>query len=297
MFPRLSEIQKATVFSVLLLSTAVLAALLIRVLDLGAGDWGWASIWEITPLVATLIMLLVVTREGYSKAGWKSLGLHRLGVRVWWIAFFGTLLITVGGAAVVWATPIASVRSPAGGVLNPVVDLVAGTIIATLSFALTEEIAIRGYLQPKLMPLGRNRALLITGFVWATWHMPLIFLTTRWPVGNKLIAVPLFYATIMAASFFYGYLRIYSGSLWPATIAHAVHNSAWNPVLAFTATTSPALVTNYLIGDAGILIALGAAIAAILVARTLIRRMDRRQLDQDAARVGALPSVVAPLHG
>jgi hypothetical protein len=38
--------------------------------------------------------------------------------------------------------------------------------------------------------------------------MPLIFLTALLPVGNKLIAVPLFYATIIAASFYYGYLRI-----------------------------------------------------------------------------------------
>jgi hypothetical protein len=38
--------------------------------------------------------------------------------------------------------------------------------------------------------------------------MPLIFPTALLPVGNKLIAVPLFYPTIIAASFYYGYLRI-----------------------------------------------------------------------------------------
>ena len=67
----------------------------------------------------------------------------------------------------------------------------------------------------------------MTGLVWATWHMPLIFLTSLIPLGNKVISVPLFYAAVVAASFFYGYLRIASGSLWPASIAHAAHNSAW----------------------------------------------------------------------
>jgi membrane protease YdiL (CAAX protease family) len=41
------------------------------------------------------------------------------------------------------------------------------------TFSLAEEIGIRGYLLPKLLPLGRKRALLVSGLVWATWHMPL----------------------------------------------------------------------------------------------------------------------------
>ena len=86
----------------------------------------------------------------------------------------------------------------------------------------------------------------MSGLVWATWHMPLLFLTTVFPVGNKVISLPLFYGTVVAASFFYGYLRIFSGSLWPASIAHAMHNSAWGLMVAFTATSYPVLVNNYL---------------------------------------------------
>ena len=76
----------------------------------------------------------------------------------------------------------------------------------TLSFALLEEIGIRGYLLPKLLSLGRTRALALSGLVWATWHMPLILLTPVFPVGNKLVSLPLFYSTVVAASFVYGYL-------------------------------------------------------------------------------------------
>ena len=268
MFMRLSETGKATVFSVLVLLLAVGAALMIRLLDL-APTMGMWVLWSITPTVAALVMLLVVTREGYSREGWKSLGLHRLGLGVWWIAFGGTLLITVAASAIVWATPLTSFVVPENGALDALIQFLIQVGILTLTFALAEEIGIRGYLLPKLLPLGRRNALLLSGIVWATWHMPLILLTPVFPVGNKLISLPLFYAAIVAASFFYGYLRIFASSLWPASIAHAVHNAAWGALGAFTATSSPMLVNKYLVGDYGVLIVIGAAIVAAWVGRAL----------------------------
>lgn len=35
-----------------------------------------------TPTLSVLIMMLVVTRDGYSRTGWATLGLHRLVVCV-----------------------------------------------------------------------------------------------------------------------------------------------------------------------------------------------------------------------
>ena len=93
-------------------------------------------------------MLLVVTREGYSRKGWQSLGFGRLGLRMWPVAFFGTLAITVAATAAVWATPLASVAAPDGGIVNSAVGLVIQVLILATSFALAEEIGIRGYLLP-----------------------------------------------------------------------------------------------------------------------------------------------------
>ena len=104
------------------------------------------SIWSCTPTVATLIMLLVVTREGYTKEGWKSLGLHRLGLNVWWIAFGATLLITVAASAIVWATPLASFIVPEGGIINPIIGFLIMVGMFALTFVLGEEIGMRGYL-------------------------------------------------------------------------------------------------------------------------------------------------------
>ena len=190
---------------------------------------------------------------------------------MWPIAFFGTLAIIVAATAAVWATPLASVIAPAGGIINSAVSLVIQVLLLATTFALAEEIGIRGYLLPKLLPLGRKRALLVSGLVRATWHMPLLFLTPLIPVGNKVIGMPLFYAAVVAGSFFYGYLRMISGSLWPASIAHAMHNSAWGLMIAFTATSYPVLVNSYLLGDSGILITVGAAAGAVLVGRMMPR--------------------------
>src|SRR5215211_9235105 len=178
MFTRLTDASKAAIFSVLVLVMAVGDALLLRMLDFPQnliGELSRAALWMCTPTVATLIMLLVVTREGYSKEGWKSLGLHRLGLSVWWIAFGATLLITVAASAVVWATPLASFVVLEGGVMDPIIQFLIFVGIFTVWFALGEEIGMRGYLQPRLMSLGRRRALLLVGLVWATWHMPLFF--------------------------------------------------------------------------------------------------------------------------
>src|SRR5215210_5442970 len=232
MFTKLTDTSKAAIFAVLVLCMSVGAAWVIRFLELPQG-YVMFTIWSFTPTVAALIMLLVVTREGYSKEGWKSLGLHRFGLSVWWIAFGVSLLISVAAAAVVWATPLASFVVPEGGVITGIIKatikLLIQVGITALTFLLAEEIGMRGYLQPHLMSLGRTRALLLVGLVWATWHMPLVFLApaVSFQTGNLLLFFPLFYGTIVAASFFFGYLRIYTGSIWPASIAHSVHNAAW----------------------------------------------------------------------
>ena len=293
MFTKLTDTNKAAIFSVLVLCLSVGAALLIRFLELPPG-YVMFSVWSFTPTVAALIMLLVVTREGYSKEGWKSLGLHRLGLNVWWIAFGVTLLITVAASAIVWATLLASFVLPEGGIINPVINFLIQFVILALTFSLGEEIGMRGYLQPHLMSLGRTRALLLVGLVWGTWHMPLYYFVAKlFPVGNVLLFVPLFYGTIVAASFLFGYLRIYTGSIWPASIAHSVHNAAWGVLGALTVTSSPVLVNLYLVGDYGILILIGTVIVAIWLGYYLRRGMDEAQEAEAVPKMPPTPAASA----
>jgi uncharacterized protein len=122
--------------------------------------------------------------------------------------------------------------------------------------------------------VGRTRALVLVGLIWAAWHMPLIFLTPLYhSAGNRLIVLPLFVGTIVAASFVFGYLRILTGSVWPASLAHSVHNAAWGTLGALTATSSPVVVNEYLAGDNGILILAGTAVVGAWLSRKVSRKL------------------------
>jgi membrane protease YdiL (CAAX protease family) len=295
MFTNLTDTTKGAVFSALVLVLAVGAATSIDMLGLASSDeLAWGSLWSITPVLATVIMLLVVTRDGYSREGWKSLGLHRPGLGVWWIAFGVTFLMSLVASIVVWATPLASLVLPEGGIADPTINFLINVAILALAFSLWEEIGMRGYLLPKLLPLGRGRALALVGLVHAAWHAPLIFLTPLYhTAGNRSIVLPLFVGTVVAASFFFGYLRIYAGSVWPASIAHAVHNAAWGALAAFTLTPNPVVVNEYLAGDNGTLILVTTAIGAVLIGRVLRRGINKAQGNGEVPAVTEVPASAA----
>jgi hypothetical protein len=65
---------------------------------------------------------------------------------------------------------------PPPRVLLPV--LLVGSIVVgpTINgvFGFGEELGWRGYLLPKLMPMGKGRAYLLLGAIWGLWHAPLI---------------------------------------------------------------------------------------------------------------------------
>ena len=271
MFTRLGDTSKATIFAVLVLLLALAAALLIRALGISGG--GAVLLYMSTPTLAVLLMLLVITRDGYSIEGWKVLGLHRLGLKAWWIAFLAPLLVGVVATAIVWATPLARFVILDDAV-SQILSFFIGIVLATLTFSLGEELGWRGYLLPQLLSVGWTRAFVLVGLIWAAWHMPLIFLTPLYhSAGNRLIVLPLFVATIVAASFFFGYLRVWTGSVWPASIAHSSHNAAWSTLAAFTVTSNPVVVNEYLVGDNGILILAGTAIAALWLGRKVSRSL------------------------
>jgi membrane protease YdiL (CAAX protease family) len=294
MFTKLTDTSKAAIFSVLVLCMALVAALVIRALGI-TSEFVAAALYMFTPAEAALIMLVVVTRDGSSKGGWKSLGLHRLGLSVWWIAFGAPLLVSLAATAIVWATPLASFVLPGIGTGGRLLGFLIQVVLFTLTLSLGEELGWRGYLLPKFLGVGQARALILVGLVWAAWHMPLMFLTPLYhSAGNKLIVVPLFVGSIVAASFVFGYLRIYTGSVWSASIAHSVHNAAWGTLAAFTATSSPVVVNEYLVGDNGILIVVGVVVAAIAVRYILRSGLNKVQPSAAAPEVTpATPAATA----
>jgi uncharacterized protein len=223
----------------------------------------------LTPTLATLLMLLVVTRDGRSKDSWRALGLHRAGLRWWGFALVGPLVVMSAVYGLVWLIGVGQPTMPAGFTLADLPLEFIAQLVITSAFALGEEIGFRGYLLPRLMHLGTTRALLLTGLLHGLWHFPLMLLTPLYPIlGSWLIVGPVILMTLTAAGVFYGSLQLGSGSVWPTTLAHGAINTYFNWFAMCTVAASP-LALEYLAGETGVLTLAGTALAAVWLVRRL----------------------------
>jgi membrane protease YdiL (CAAX protease family) len=282
MFNQLSSLMKASLYYLIALTLALLVALFGQ----GLGERS-ATLSMFTPLAAVLLMLLVVTRDGYTRAGWRVLGLHQAGWGSWGLAVLGPLLVLGCTYAIVWSTGIAHLdRTNGQGMIDFLLNLVISLIVTSL-FALAEEVGWRGYLLPHLLSLGNMRAMLLSGLLHGLWHLPLMLLTPFYHAsGNRFIVVGLFLVTLTVAGFLYGYLRLTSGSLWPVTLAHGALNTFWYQFAALTVATSSPLLLEYLAGESGLLSLVG---AAILAGWLVYRRQGQPGAGQTAATLASEP--------
>lgn len=118
--------------------------------------------------------------------------------------------------------------------LNPWLVVAAQTFQALLLTPLLnaiptfgEEFGWRGYLQPKLMPLGERKAVLLTGIIWGVWHWPIILMGHNY--GTDYFGAPFLGPLAMVwftivLSIIYGWITIKAESVWPAVIAHGAGN-------------------------------------------------------------------------
>jgi membrane protease YdiL (CAAX protease family) len=212
-----------------------------------------------TPALSVLALQLVVTRDGWRRGGWTSLGLGRLGSRrVWAVATGLPLAVVAISEAAVRLTGLTSWHLPTGA--ESVVWAAALPIGCALAFF--EEIGWRGYLSPLMDQRGGRAAQLQVGLLHGIWHLPLVFLATDGYLteGNRWVIVPIFLGVLTASGPLYGWLRRTSGSVWPAVVTHGVFN--WALLLASTlAVTSHPDTVAALGREAGIvtLVALAGA--------------------------------------
>jgi uncharacterized protein len=115
-------------------------------------------------------------------------------------------------------------------------------------FALGEELGWRGYLLTRLMQSGWPFPILLSGLIWGVWHAPLFILTGY---AHGAIALSLVMFTLMTVLFgtFIGWLRLASGSVFVAALAHASFNAF---VQSFFGESFGADKAWFWIGDYGI---------------------------------------------
>jgi len=176
------------------------------------------------------------------------------------------MIILAASYGLLIAAGMASLHAPE--VSRSLGDTVAGlalNLAMGVVLAFTEEVGWRGYMLPRLAAIGLMPAMLLVGLAQGIWHLPLMLLTPFYHSGgNPLIVVPLFLVTLSLAGVFYGYLRVWSGSVWPVAIAHAVYNFVWNLGSEFVASDAPETM-EYIGGESGLLVIAGLAVVAVVL--------------------------------
>src|SRR5690242_16027678 len=142
MFTKLTDSAKAFLFYVFAFGLTVTVSLLYPIL----GDIS-GYIHMFTPTLAVLFMMLILIRDGYAKASWATLGLHRLGLRWWVVALVGPLVPMIAIYGLVWSSGIAHAVVP-DGLFTPAVltSMLTSGLGLSCALALGEEIGFRGYL-------------------------------------------------------------------------------------------------------------------------------------------------------
>lgn len=201
-----------------------------------------------TPLLATLVVLFFVQKPRPRPSS-QFLGLWPLrpaGRTVWMVVagIFGSGLLVVAGvflaaglglveldvvtfsgfAALLEAATPGGLPIPVGTVVMLQLLLIPLAALFNGLFALGEEIGWRGWLLPSLLPLGIWPALLLTGLLWGLWHSPLILLGYNFAQPN-LLGVAMMVGGCVFYGVLLGWLRLRTGSIWPAVFAHGAFNA------------------------------------------------------------------------
>ncbi|HWY69368.1 MAG TPA: CPBP family intramembrane glutamic endopeptidase [Terriglobales bacterium] len=140
----------------------------------------------------------------------------------YWIAVRGSF--NLAGFSYASATSLQLQTTGPALLLNLFLLLGYGVISGTTS-GLGEEIGWRGFLFPALLKLGGPvSAILISGLIWALWHYPGILGSNYNSGGPAWVALVCFTWMVISGAAIFGWLRVKSGSVWPAAIAHGSHN-------------------------------------------------------------------------
>ena len=233
--------------------SAVFYWLIISAGSLGAkgGNYVLALMWS--PGVSALITRLIFQRNVRGE-GW------RLPAPRWAaLAYLLPLAYATVAYGLVWLTGLGGVdlsRFKTGiGTF-----LVVGTVQSLIS-ATGEELGWRGFLVPTLArTMSFTRTGLVSGAIWAAWHVPLIVFADYNGGTPAWYSVLCFVVMVTSLGIPFAWLRLRSKSVWPAAILHASHNLF---VQAFfdrvTVDTGP---TRWLTSEFGAALAVTIAVTA-----------------------------------
>lgn len=201
---------------------------------------GWRWSWRYAGLAYAIPLVYALVAYG---ATW-ALGLGRLPDPI----FAGSLVLRFGPA------------SPAGAIGRfLLVQATVGVLFSCVT-GLGEEIGWRGFLVPELARRASlPRVALVSGAIWAAWHYPVLLFADYNGGTHAWYSLACFTVLVLGVAFVFAWIRLASGSVWPAVILHASHNLWVQEVFdPLTGNTGP---TPWIIGEFGAALALVGAAA------------------------------------
>lgn len=231
-----SEIKEAwkTIVLFLILLTALSSVAYYAILKLNPTSIYVGSLM-ISPALAAFITLKIKKRSLYSLP-WSLKELKYLKLSyitpllyvsiayvLIWLLGFGSLINTE--RITQWSNQLGIAESNQTLVITVMIFLLLTVgVIKNLGSTLGEEIGWRGFLIFELRKVMSFKALaIVSGFIWAIWHFPLINLMYG-ESENLLLHMGSFTIMIIGISVILAYYTFKSNSLWPAAVYHSIHN-------------------------------------------------------------------------
>jgi len=173
------------------------------------------------------LFMAIVLRK-WSGKGWRNAGLKmRLKQNKRWYAFsllYAPLVIAlIAALSLIFGT--AQPNPDSADAVNSMFTTAGIVLVPMLFLSVGEEFGWRGYLEPGLWSIHERVVLnhVVVGIIWGFWHFPILLFTP----SNDTNPVQLLMVLLgcVALAIIYGQMRLWSNSVWPCVILHAVSNT------------------------------------------------------------------------
>jgi len=220
-----------------------LAPLLLQNLEPATRLIATQGLWALAmwgPGIAALITTLIIT-----KLPFKTLRLNTLGPKRYylWAWLLPPVLVTLSGLLTIIIRTgqidteftfmqkqmdLTGTHLPVSTGTLVLIQIVQALLLGPLInvvFAMGEELGWRGFLLPRLLPLGQWKALIFSGIIWGVWHAPAIAQGHNYP-DHPILGIMLMTVFCVLLGIIIGWMYLNTRSPWVAALAHGSIN-AW----------------------------------------------------------------------
>ena len=220
-----------------------LSPLLFRDLEPATRQLAIQGLWAVAmwgPGIAALITTLAITKQPISSLRLNTLGPKRYYLWAW---FLPPLLVILSGLLTVLIRTgqldteftfmqqqmaQTGTQLPLSTGLLVLIQIIQALLLGPLInviFTMGEELGWRGFLLPRLLPLGQWKALLVSGLIWGIWHAPAIAQGHNYP-DHPILGILLMTVFCILIGIIIGWMYLNTRSPWVAALAHGSLN-AW----------------------------------------------------------------------